>query len=215
MPVFWIPEDITMFPHPSLAEPDGLLGVGGDLTPERLILAYRFGIFPWYQDGIPIHWWYTHPRCVLFPSDLKVSKSMRPYFNQQKYRLTYDQCFQEVMDNARQISRKGQENTWITGDMLHAYANLHALGIAHSVEVWNTQNELVGGLYGLSIGKIFFGESMFSKEKNASKFGFISLIKELSKKGFVLIDCQQETEHMKSLGCLYKWRYVFDVFKRK
>ncbi|MBT8264595.1 MAG: leucyl/phenylalanyl-tRNA--protein transferase, partial [Muriicola sp.] len=119
-----------MFPHPSLAEPDGLLGVGGDLTSERLILAYRFGIFPWYQEGIPIHWWYTHPRCVLFPSDLKVSKSMRPYFNQQKYRLTFDQCFQEVMDNSRQINRKGQESTWITGDMLRAYANLHAMGIA-------------------------------------------------------------------------------------
>lgn len=201
MPVFWLDEEDLLFPHPSLADPNGVLALGGDLRPERLLLAYQHGIFPWFNPGEEIIWWSPDPRFVLFPADLKVSKSMRPYFNQQKFSVTYDQSFAEVMKACQTVDRlaQGQAGTWITGSMLEAYIKLHELGFAHSVEVWEG-DDLVGGLYGVALGKVFFGESMFTRRSNASKFGFISLVRHLSEKGYNLIDCQQQTKHLKSLG---------------
>lgn len=199
MPVFWLDPEHIVFPDPVYANPDGLLAAGGDLSEERLLLAYRSGIFPWYAPGDPILWWCPDPRCVLFPEDLKVSKSMRPYFNQRKFQVTYDQCFTEVMQSCAQQPRNGQAGTWITREMVEGYTRLYEAGYAHSVEVWK-DNELVGGLYGIAIGKVFFGESMFARASNASKFGFISLVRQLESQGFTLIDCQQETHHLLSLG---------------
>lgn len=199
MPVFWLDPEHIVFPDPAYATPDGLLAAGGDLSEERLLLAYRSGIFPWYAPGDPILWWCPDPRCVLFPKDLKVSKSMRPYFNQRKFEVTYDRCFSEVMQACAQQPRNGQAGTWITREMMEGYTRLHEAGYAHSVEVWK-EKELVGGLYGIAIGKVFFGESMFARASNASKFGFISLVRQLEAQGFTLIDCQQETSHLLSLG---------------
>ena len=200
MPVFLLPKDQVAFPPTELATPEGMLAIGGDLSPERLLMAYRLGIFPWYSSNEPILWWSPDPRFVLFPTDLKVAKSMRPYFNQQKFQVTYDQAFEEVIRQC-QKPRRGQwgGGSWITGEMLDAYVGLHSLGYAHSVEVWDS-GEMVGGLYGLSLGKCFFGESMFAKVSNASKFGFISLVKKLQALDFKLIDCQQQTKHLASLG---------------
>lgn len=201
MPVFWLDEEELVFPHPSLADPSGVLALGGDLRPERLLLAYQNGIFPWFNPGEEIMWWSPDPRFVLFPDELKVSRSMRPYFNQQKFGLSYDQAFPEVMQSCQTVDRlaQGQLGTWITESMLEAYIHLHELGYAHSVEVWDGE-ELVGGLYGVALGKVFFGESMFAKRSNASKFGFISLVRRLKEEGYTLIDCQQETQHLGSLG---------------
>ena len=195
----FIPEDQAIFPHPSLAGPDGIVAIGSNLKAQTLITAYSFGIFPWFNEDQPIIWWSPDPRFVLFPEELKISKSMRSYFNQNKFRCTFDHAFDHVILACQRIKRQGQYGTWITEDMKSAYKTLHRLGVAHSVEVWN-DDMLVGGLYGLSIGKMFFGESMFALESNASKFGFISLIKTLKAKGYFLIDCQQETKHLKSLG---------------
>lgn len=188
------------FPDVEESTEEGIVAVGGDLSVERLILAYSRGIFPWYSsDRSPILWWSPNPRFVLFPENLIVSKSMRPYFNQNKFKVTWDQNFEDVIKNCQKIDREDQPGTWITSKMLAAYIQLHKKGYAHSVEVW-LENELVGGLYGISLGKVFFGESMFAKVSNASKFGFISLVNQLKQKGFLLIDCQQETKHLESLG---------------
>ena len=188
------------FPDVEESTEEGIVAVGGDLSVERLILAYSKGIFPWYSsDKSPILWWSPDPRFVLFPENLIVSKSMRPYFNQNKFKVTWDQNFEDVIKNCQKIDREDQLGTWITSKMLAAYIQLHKKGYAHSVEVW-MGNELVGGLYGISLGKVFFGESMFAKVSNASKFGFISLVNQLKQKGFLLIDCQQETKHLESLG---------------
>lgn len=188
------------FPDVEDSTEEGIVAMGGDLSVERLILAYGKGIFPWYSsDKSPILWWSPDPRFVLFPENLIVSKSMRPYFNQHKFQVTWDQNFEEVINNCQKIDREDQPGTWITSKMLAAYIQLHKMGYAHSVEVWSG-DELVGGLYGVSLGKVFFGESMFAKVSNASKFGFISLVEQLIKKDFVLIDCQQETRHLESLG---------------
>lgn len=188
------------FPDVEESTEEGIVAVGGDLSVERLILAYSKGIFPWYSsDKSPILWWSPDPRFVLFPENLIVSKSMRPYFNQNKFQVTWDQNFEDVIINCQKIDREDQPGTWITSKMLASYIQLHKKGYAHSVEVW-LGNELVGGLYGISLGKVFFGESMFAKVSNASKFGFISLVKQLKQKGFLLIDCQQETKHLESLG---------------
>ena len=188
------------FPDVEESTEEGIVAVGGDLSVERLILAYSKGIFPWYSsDRSPILWWSPDPRFVLFPENLIVSKSMRPYFNQNKFKVTWDQNFEDVIKNCQKIDREDQPGTWITSKMLAAYIQLHKKGYAHSVEVW-LDNELVGGLYGISLGKVFFGESMFAKVSNASKFGFISLVNQLKQKGFLLIDCQQETKHLESLG---------------
>lgn len=195
MPIHLLSNISIEFPDPELANEDGIIAIGGDLSPERIIKAYQVGIFPWYSKGDPIIWWSPDPRCVLFPDELKVSKSMRPYLNQDKFRVTFDQDFASVISNCA-TARKG---TWITAEMEEAYKHLHQLGVAHSVEVWDGQ-ELVGGLYGIAIGKIFFGESMFSFKSNASKFGFIKLVSRLSAKAYNLIDCQQETAHLETLG---------------
>tara|TARA_B100000497_G_C7696251_1_gene425557 strand:+ start:6874 stop:7527 length:654 start_codon:yes stop_codon:yes gene_type:complete len=187
-----------IFPHPFHADDDGLLAYGGDLSPSTLLAAYSWGIFPWYSQP-PILWWFTHPRCILRPSKVKVSKSMRSYFNQKRFKTTTDTCFEQVINECSRVKRKNQETTWISEDMINAYIELHHIGHAHSIEVWE-EDLLVGGLYGIAIGNIFFGESMFSTASNASKFGLITLCRFLEEKEFLLIDCQQETDHIMSLG---------------
>jgi leucyl/phenylalanyl-tRNA--protein transferase len=209
MPVFWLSPLDKNFPDPSLANRDGILAVGGDLSEERLLDAYTQGIFPWYNPGDEILWWCPNPRFVLFPSELKVSKSMRPYFNQQKFKVTYNADFRAVITHCQQSdysSRGG--GTWIGEDMLEAYCGLHQRGVAHSVEVWQ-DGDLVGGLYGVYLGKVFFGESMFARVANASKYGFITLVRDLAAVGCHLIDCQQETRHLESLGARSISRSVF------
>ena len=188
-----------VFPSAEHSSPRGIVAIGGDLSPERLLLAYRNGIFPWFNEQDPIIWWSLDPRMVLYPDKLKISKSMRSYFNQSKYQVTYNQNFSYVIQACKETYRAGQGGTWITYDMMQAYKHLHELGHAESVEVWDN-NELVGGLYGIRIGKVFCGESMFSLKSNASKFGFISLVKKLSEEGVEMIDCQQESDHLRSLG---------------
>ncbi len=201
MPVFFLPEDNLVFPHPFLAnKTDGLLAIGGGLSVERLRLAYHFGIFPWFNPGEPTMWFSPNPRSVLFPKDLKVAKSMRRYFNNEFFTWSLNQNFQDVIENCGKIKRKNQDGTWIGDEIKKAYIELNKLGLAHSVEVWRG-NELVGGLYGVWLGKVFFGESMFSKEKNASKFGFISFVNKYANLNkLALIDCQVENEHLLSLG---------------
>ena len=200
MPIFWLNKNQINFPHPSLANEQGILAAGGDLSTERLLLAYQYGIFPWYNPDDPILWWSPNPRFVLFPEKLKIAKSMRPYFNQGKFAWTVDKAFEEVISFCKTNKRKGQGGgTWITDEMKAAYIRLHEQGYAHSVEVWQ-EGKLVGGLYGIALGAVFFGESMFAHVANASKFGFISLVQWLIPKGYQLIDCQQETNHLKSLG---------------
>ncbi len=199
MPLYWLDERIA-FPDPELAESDGLLAVGGDLKVERLLLAYQMGIFPWYSHPDPILWWSPDPRFVLFPEEIKVARSMRPILNQQRFHITYDQDFESVIDNCQQVPRPGQQGgTWITPEMRAAYLELHHLGLAHSVEAWQ-EGELVGGLYGISLGSGFFGESMFAKRSNASKAAFITLVRDLAAVGFTLIDAQVQTSHLESLG---------------
>jgi leucyl/phenylalanyl-tRNA---protein transferase len=197
MPVYRLPEAIA-FPPADRAAKSGLLAVGGDLSSERLLAAYRAGIFPWYGDGDPILWWSPDPRFVLFPDDLHVSRSMRQFLKIGIIRITFDQSFRKVIA-ACQRFRPDQNGTWITGEMREAYADLHDLGYAHSVEVWQGE-ELVGGLYGLSLGRAFFGESMFSAIPNASKAALITLVPRLRGQGFDLIDCQVETAHLAGLG---------------
>lgn len=189
-----------MFPHPELADTDGLLAMGGDLSPQRLLLAYRYGIFPWYNEG-PILWWSPDPRCVLWPEELKVSKSMRSYLRKTELRVTINQDFKQVITNCQVTPRKDQNGTWITEAMSDAYQLLHDLGFAHSVEVWSG-SELVAGLYGIALGKVFFGESMFTHVSNGSKLAFIRFVHFLEQEGFRLIDCQQNTEHLRSLGAV-------------
>lgn len=196
------------FPHPELANVYGAIAIGGDLEVDRLLLGYQYGFFPWFNPDEPIIWWHPDPRFVLFTDEIRVTKSMRPYFNQEKFSLTFDQCFAEVMDACQKIKRKNQPGTWITEDIKEAYINLHQLGLAHSVEIWEN-DELVGGLYGVSLGKLFYGESMFSKTNNASKFALISLANILSKKGFEIIDCQMPNPHLKSMGGRYISRAEF------
>ena len=200
MPLFWLPENSVDFPPASMARKDGLLAVGGDLDPARVLHAYEQGIFPWFGEGDPYLWWSPDPRFVLFPSELKVAKSMRPYFNQQKFSVRFDRDFLSVIQ-ACQETRLDEAGggTWITEEMVQSYYALHKQGFAHSVEVWQ-DGLLAGGLYGVSLGSVFFGESMFSKVSNASKVGFITLVRVLETKGFDLIDCQQETPHLASLG---------------
>ncbi len=199
MPVYRL-DDRLLFPDPRLAADEGLLAVGGDLRPERLLLAYENGIFPWFNAGEPPMWWSPDPRYVLFPERLKVSKSMRTLLNRQTFRVTFDQDFNAVIRAcARPSLGRHESGTWITAEMELAYIELHQIGYAHSVEVWQG-DALVGGLYGVSMGQVFFGESMFTHQSNASKFGFIQLVQQLAKWEFQLIDCQQGTRHLISLG---------------
>ncbi|RDE24742.1 leucyl/phenylalanyl-tRNA--protein transferase [Motiliproteus coralliicola] len=198
----WLDDELWFPPlDQALADPDGLLAAGGDLSPQRLLLAYRHGIFPWFDDQQPILWWSPDPRCVLYPDQLYLSRSLKKLRRQQRFEVSFDRAFDQVIA-ACAAPRMDDPGTWITTEMEQAYAELHHLGIAHSVEVWQ-QGELVGGLYGVAIGRVFFGESMFSRVSNASKVGFATLVEQLSVWGYALIDCQVETEHLMSLGaCL-------------
>ncbi len=188
------------FPPVEQADKFGLLAFGGDLLPERLMLAYRSGIFPWFQEDEPILWWSPPKRMVLFFNELKVSKSMRNIINRGMFKVTFDQDFEAVIRNCSSITREGQEGTWINEDMINAYLKLHELGFAKSVEVWQ-DGILVGGLYGVDLGHVFCGESMFSKVSNASKMAFIALSRSLQAKGYALLDCQLHNDYLESLGC--------------
>lgn len=203
-----------VFPPVNLANEDGLLAVGGDLSAERLMLAYKSGIFPWYSQGEPIIWHSPNPRMVLFPKNLKISKSMKQIIRKNQFRATFNQNFSEVITNCKNSYREGQGGTWITDEMQQAYINLHQLGVAKSVEVWK-ENELVGGLYGIDLGHVFCGESMFSKVSNASKFAFIYLAQKLEKENYKLIDCQVYNEHLASLGAEEISRSAFLIFLKK
>ncbi|MBI5641501.1 MAG: leucyl/phenylalanyl-tRNA--protein transferase [Nitrospirae bacterium] len=198
MPVFRLTHEL-IFPPPELAEEDGLLAVGGDLTESRLLLAYSMGIFPWFSQGSPILWWSPDPRLVLRPSELKVSRSLRQTIRKGIYSVTFDRCFAEVMRYCAGVSRNEGEGTWITDEMMEAYCRLHEKGYAHSIETW-LGDELAGGLYGVALGGIFFGESMFSLKRDASKVALVELVRHLEKNGCSLIDCQVTSEHLLSLG---------------
>ncbi|MNH04433.1 Leucyl/phenylalanyl-tRNA--protein transferase [compost metagenome] len=196
----WLTRDSLTFPplEKALHDPNGLLAAGGDLSPARLVEAYRHGCFPWYQDGQPILWWSPDPRTVLFPDELHVSRSLAKLIRQGRYQVTFDTDFAAVIA-ACAAPRDHEGGTWITDTLRAAYCELHRLGIAHSVEV-RQDGELIGGLYGLAMGQLFFGESMFSRADNASKVGFVTLVSHLRQAGFVLIDCQMPTHHLHSLG---------------
>ncbi len=183
----------------ALDEPNGLLAMGGDLSQARLLAAYRRGIFPWYEEGQPILWWSPDPRMVLFPHEFRMHRSLRKVLRNRGFDIRFDTNFQAVIEACAE-PRPGQDGTWITEDMQHAYNRLHMAGHAHSVEVYDEQHRLVGGLYGVAIGRVFFGESMFSRVRDASKAGFATLVCHLQHWGFGLIDCQMETAHLASLG---------------
>ena len=187
-----------IFPPVELSEKDGLLAIGGDLSVERLILAYQSGIFPWFEGELPL-WYSPDPRFVLFPDELRVSNSMKQVVKSGKFQFTTDTVFRDVIQNCGMVKRDGQGGTWITSDMIEAYVQLHKMGFAHSAEVW-LEGKLVGGLYGVIIGNVFCGESMFSTESNASKFALIQFVPMLVAKGVDIIDCQVYTEHLSSLG---------------
>lgn len=196
----WLKRDDLSFPplETALREPNGLLAAGGDLRPERLLAAYRHGCFPWYQEGQPLLWWSPDPRTVLFPDELHVSRSLRKRMRHGDYRMTFDKAFAEVIQGCAG-PRSYADGTWITTPMQDAYVRLHEMGVAHSVEVWQ-QGQLVGGLYGIAMGELFFGESMFSRATDASKVGFVTLVERLREWGFALIDCQMPTRHLESFG---------------
>lgn len=194
--VFSLPNDEIVFPNPELADEDGLLAIGGDLSAERLILAYHHGIFPWFSNDDPICWYSPHERCVIYPDRLKISKSMQQVLKNGTFKVTSNKAFEEVIANCAKTPRKDQPGTWITKEMQDAYINLHQLGWAHSVEIWKNDS-LVGGLYGIAIGKVFCGESMFSLVSNASKVALIFLCQQAN---FELIDCQLPNDHLLSLG---------------
>lgn len=196
--IFKLLDDSILFPDPKLSEDDGLLAIGGDLSPERLLLAYQSGIFPWFSEGEPILWYSPHERCVIFPEQIKISKSMQHLIKKDGLTITENQAFAKVIYHCATSPRNGQDGTWITQEMQAAYIALNSRGIANSIEVWKG-DELVGGLYGVVIGNVFCGESMFSKASNASKLALIYL----ARKGeFTLIDCQLPNEHLMSMGAV-------------
>lgn len=197
MPLFSLGQSLV-FPPVYLSEPDGLLAIGGDLSTDRLLLAYRSGIFPWYDGETPL-WWCPDPRFVLYPQELKVSASMKQLIRRNSFAFTINKDFAGVINSCKTTPRKDQEGTWITEEVKAAYTRLHQLGHAHSAETWQ-DNQLVGGLYGIRMGKVFFGESMFSRATNASKFAFIKYVQQLQLEGVALIDCQVYTAHLESLG---------------
>lgn len=196
----WLNRASLEFPalNKALREPNGLLAAGGDLSSARLLAAYRHGCFPWYQDGQPLLWWSPNPRTVLQPDNLHISRSLRKVLRSDQFSVTFDHNFAEVI-RACAAPRNEEHGTWITNEMQAAYFELYKQGYAHSVEVWQ-HDKLVGGLYGLAIGKLFFGESMFSRTSNASKVGFVTLVSALKAAGFMLIDCQMPTDHLSSFG---------------
>lgn len=206
MPLYALTQKLW-FPPVTDAQGDGLLAMGGDLSTDRLLLAYRSGIFPWYDGEIPL-WWCPDPRFVLLPADLKISKSMQALEKKGQFRFTTNTVFEEVIGACKSLQRKGQDGTWITDEMEAAFIELHHKGIAWSAEAWEN-GVLVGGLYGIRMGRIVFGESMFTHKSNASKYAFIQYVKQLKKEGVVLIDCQVYTEHLESLGAAMIPRKIF------
>ena len=213
MPVFQLNRDIV-FPSPELAEPDGLIAVGGDLSPERLLEAYRSGIFPWYSEGDPILWWTPSPRLALFPEEFYISRRLARIIRQNIFSVTADSAFEEVITNCAAKRSENRNETWITQDMLSAYCHLHELGYAHSIECWK-EDKLVGGLYGIALDQVFFGESMFSDMSNSSKIALNALVQHAIKSGIVLIDCQMRTEHLINLGAREISRARFQNLLRK
>ncbi|MEZ7498987.1 leucyl/phenylalanyl-tRNA--protein transferase [Flavobacterium sp. Arc3] len=211
--MYYLSQDL-FFPDVTLTHSSGIIALGGDLSPQRLQLAYSSGIFPWFEDGEPITWWSPDLRMVLFLDEFVVSKSMRNVLNRKTFTVTFNQNFRDVIANCQQIERDGQNGTWITNDMIEAYCKLNELGIAKSVEVWQN-NELVGGLYGIDLGHVFCGESMFSKVSNASKVAFIALVKHLRQNDYKLLDCQVYNSHLESLGCREIERDDFIKFLKK
>ena len=197
MPLYALDQNLW-FPPVEEAMEDGLLAMGGDVSVERLLLAYKHGIFPWYDGDTPL-WWSPDPRFVLFPANLKVSKSMEVLIKKNTFSFTVNKAFSQVIRSCKELQRKGQDGTWITDELEHSVNALHELGFAYSAEAW-LGDELVGGLYGIRMGKFFFGESMFSKASNASKFAFIKYIQQLQTENIYLVDCQVYTEHLESLG---------------
>lgn len=200
--LYWVKDNLlaTDFPeiNYALRDPDGLLAIGGDLSEERLLGAYQRGIFPWFNEGQPILWWSPDPRCVLEPKELKISRSLAKSLRKDHFKITYNTAFTDVLESCA-ATRNGIEETWITNDIKLAYVNLFKMGYAHSVECWQDE-KLVGGLYGLALGKVFFGESMFSRESDASKVALVHLTKQLEKMNFRLIDCQVHSRHLQTLG---------------
>ena len=196
------------FPPVEETGEDGLLAIGGDLSEGRLLLAYRSGIFPWYNEDEPICWWSPDPRFVLYPHELKVSSSMKTVLQNGKFRFTINRAFDEVIKHCKTTSRDGQSGTWISPAMITAYTHLNVSGYAHSAEAW-LNGKLVGGLYGVRLGNVFFGESMFSLENNASKFAFIKYVRQLQKEAVKLVDCQLHTNHLESLGAKMITRELF------
>ena len=203
-----------IFPNVETSSQDGIVAIGGDLSSERLILAYKSGIFPWYNEGEPIIWYSPDPRMVLFPKKLRISKSMQQIIRKDIFIVTFNQNFKEVISQCKSKERKGQAGTWITNEMQKAYIKLHELGIAKSVEVWKDK-ELVGGLYGIDLGNVFCGESMFSHISNASKVAFIYLTQKLEKENYKIIDCQVYNAHLASLGAEEISRNNFIKFLQK
>jgi leucyl/phenylalanyl-tRNA--protein transferase len=197
MPLYAL-DNRLWFPPVESAQEDGLLAIGGDLSVQRLLMAYERGIFPWYEGDVPV-WWCPNPRFVLYPANLKVSKSMKQLLKRNRFRFSINEAFSEVINNCKKIYRHGQDGTWITNEVVASYKKMHEYGYAHSAEVWLNE-ELVGGLYGIRLGNVFFGESMFSLVSNASKYAFINYVQQLKKEGVQLIDCQVYTEHLESLG---------------
>lgn len=198
MPVFQLDERI-IFPPPELAESNGLLAIGGDLSPERLIAAYRLGIFPWFSEGEPILWWFTSPRLILYPNELHIPKRLQRELKKQAWSITFDTAFARVISMCSTVRTNQSKETWITESMIKGYMRLHELGYSHSVECWY-EGELVGGLYGVALDRIFFGESMFTIKSNSSKICLIHLVKRLQKYQYRMIDCQMTTDHLLQFG---------------
>ncbi len=198
MPVYQLSDDL-IFPSPYLASKEGLLAIGGDLSPKRLLLAYSNGIFPWYSEGEPILWWSPDPRLVLYPAELNVSRSLKKVLKQDIFKVTLDRAFQDVIAECARVRLENHEGTWIVDDMVQAYCRLHESGFAHSIEAWH-DNRLAGGLYGVSLGKCFFGESMFTRITNASKVALVALVEHLQQLNFDFIDCQITTAHLTRFG---------------
>jgi leucyl/phenylalanyl-tRNA--protein transferase len=213
MPIYALNKE-PIFPDPNLADESGLLAVGGDLSVDRLVQAYSNGIFPWYSQGEPILWWSPDPRMVLFPENFKISKSLKQTLKNKSFEVKFDTNFREVIKRCAEVPRRGQPGTWITKEMSNAYQNLFKEGIAHSVETYQNGN-LVGGLYGLSLGAVFFGESMFQTERDASKVALYHLVKKVTQWNFLMIDAQVETDHMKSLGAINIERKEFLMILEK
>ena len=211
MPVYQLSENLV-FPSPHLASKEGLLAVGGDLRRSRLLLAYSLGIFPWYSAGEPILWWSPDPRLVLYPQELKISKSLYKIIKKGTFSVTVDRAFERVITDCARVRLENREGTWIVDDMVKAYCNLHESGFAHSVEAWEG-NRLAGGLYGVSLGQCFFGESMFTRISNASKVAFVVLVKHLKSLDFALIDCQITTGHLTRFGAreISRTRYLDEL----